>query len=116
MEVGDSYYTAWWIYLLAIVGAQLSCWWLVRKIRNVNVKIVLQLILFGILITPAALESGQDYWVPAFMVAFMNSLDSGVEAALPQLKSILWVTLMILVAFALTKFAWIKWISSPKKD
>lgn len=116
MEVGDSYYTAWWIYLLAVIGAQLSCWWLIRKIRSVNVKIVLQLILFSILITPAALESGQNYWVPAFMVAFMSSLDSGLDAAIPQLWSILLVTVAILLLFVVTKLVWARWRPAAKTE
>lgn len=106
MEGGSDYQLAWWIYLCAVLGAHCLLWWLLRPVTYTNVKAVLQLMLLALLITPAALEPGQSYWVPAFMAAFMDGVDSGIDAALVRLWPIFGAMLLFLLLFVLVKVLW----------
>ena len=96
METGSEYYTAWSIYLLAVLVAEILLWRLLRIIKPGSVKLTLHLSLLALLLTPATLDITQSYWVPAFMVALMNGLNEGLEAALPPLQLILIVMLLLI--------------------
>ena len=97
MDGNNAYYTGWLVYLLAVLGAQFLCWWMLRKFKSSELKQLLQLMLLAILITPATLDVSQGYWVPAFMAAFLGGLDSGFDSAIPRLWSIAAVMLVLVL-------------------
>lgn len=94
LETGSEYYTAWGFYLVAVASAQLLVWRITRSIPAVMLQRILQLCSFAILITPARLESGQNYFAPAFMVAMMEGVIDGGAAAVSR---ILPIVLMMLI-------------------
>lgn len=96
METASDYYTAWWTYLGAVAGAQFLLWWLIRKLTSSDIKLVLHIVLFSILITPATMERGVDYWVPAFMVAILDGFTHGIDTVIPRLWPILIVMLALI--------------------
>lgn len=99
METASDYYISWGIYWVAVAVAQFLLWRGLTIIKSQPIKILIQLLLFALLITPVPLESGQSYWVPAFMAAIMEGLNIGFEAALPRLWPIL-VMMLVLVSLA----------------
>lgn len=96
MILSDEYFLAWGLYLLAVFGAQLLAWRLTRVIPQADVRVILQLLVLATFITPARLEEGVNYWVPAFIAALIEGLNDGGDAALTRLWSIL-VTMLVLV-------------------
>jgi hypothetical protein len=102
MQTGTEYYLCWGIYLLAVAAAQVLLWRVLLVINNRSIKTVLQLTLLAILITPVSLESGQGYWVPAFMAAFMEGLNQGPDAALLRI----WPILFLMLVFISLFFMW----------
>lgn len=97
MNIGSDYYLSWSIYCFAVVVSQLLFWRLLKGIDHRHVNILLQLSLLAVLITPASLEPGQGYWVPAFMVMIMEGLNEGFAAVAPRLLPMLAV-LIVLIA------------------
>jgi hypothetical protein len=104
MDGSNAYYTAWLVYLLAVLGAQFLCWWMLRKFNSRALRQVLPLMLLAILITPATLDVSQGYWVPAFMAAFLGGLDSGFDSAIPRLWSIAAVMSVLVFGNLLVRF------------
>lgn len=102
MEPASDYYTAWAIYWLAVIVAQLLFWRALAAINSQQVKVLSQLLLFALLITPVSLETGQPHWVPAFMAAIMEGLNDGFDAALSRL----WPILLMMLVFILLAAAW----------
>ena len=102
MQTGLEYYLCWGVYLLAVAASQLLLWRVLVVISNKEVKTVLQLSLLAILITPAVLEPGQAYWVPAFMAALMEGLNEGPDAALLRI----WPILGVMLALITLSFIW----------
>ena len=100
MEPTGGYYVAWVIYLAAVVVAQLLLRRSLRPVKGQQLKILLQLFLFALLITPVPLEPGQSYWLPAFMAALMESLNLGVDALWPRLWPIFFTMLLLLCLLA----------------
>lgn len=101
----DSNYTlAWLIYLGAVAAAQLLIWLPLRRLRFADLRRVIELCVLGLLITPARLEPGSDNWVPAFMAALMELLESGSDAALDRLWPILLVMLLMLVVSMMIRY------------
>ncbi|MFA7553632.1 MAG: hypothetical protein WCY88_05230 [Spongiibacteraceae bacterium] len=103
METGSNYYSAWAIYLLAVLAAELLLWCLVKRIKSKDIRWVLHLCLLALLITPVALDSAQQYWVPAVMAALMDGLNIGWDAAMPRLIPILLVMLVLLILSLVVK-------------
>ncbi len=96
------YYIAWGVYLLAIVGAQVVAWRLVRFIPQVDLRLILQLCLFALLITPAKLDADSNNWVPAFMAAIIEGVDHGLTAAMERLTPI-FILMLVLIVLSLCK-------------
>ncbi len=102
METASDYYISWSIYLAAVLAAQLLLWRVLSIISSREIKTLIQLLLFALLITPVPLEPGQSYWVPAFMAAIMEGLNLGLEAALPRL----WPIFTMMLVFVCLSVAW----------
>ena len=103
MTISGDYYLAWSIYFLAVVVAQWLLWRLMAGVKNRSVVTVAMLSVLALLITPAPLDDGQSYWVPAFMAAIMEGLDQGPDAVVPRLLPILIMMLVLLCLSLLIK-------------
>ncbi len=112
METGNEYVIAWAIYLLAVVGAQVLSWRIARPLPWADLRLVFQLFIFAILITPARLEPTGSYWVPAFMAALMDGLNYGTDQVLNRLWPI-WITLLVLL---LLSYSWKLFKAYKKTD
>ena len=106
LELTSAYYIAWAVYLGAVLLAQLLVWRAVRLLQWVDLQIVIHVIIFGLLITPARLEPGQDYWVPAAMVALMDFINGETEAALNNMAIIFTVIFVLLLISIVSR--WIR--------
>lgn len=96
METTSSYMIAWLVYIVAVGGAQLLAWRISRVLRSPDLRAIFQLVVLAALITPARLEEGANYWVPAFMVALMEGLNDGMEVALNRLLPMM-VTMLVFI-------------------
>ena len=115
LETGNDYYQAWGIYVAAVLVAHLLLWRLLRKLPFRGVKTVLHLCMAALLLTPAALEPGQNYWVPAIMAAAMEGLNNGMDAATARLMPILVVMLLLLcLSFGWSLYRY--WRAKPRRD
>ncbi|MEE8059264.1 MAG: hypothetical protein V3T17_15725 [Pseudomonadales bacterium] len=100
MDMGNDYLIAWSLYLLAVVAAQILTWRILRPFLQADIRAIVQLCVFSILITPARLEAGASYWVPAFVAALMDGVNDGVDAAIVRLWPIVMV-MLVLVSISL---------------
>ena len=100
MTTGDDYYLAWAIYLAAICLAHLVLWRMLRRLSSVNLRVVLHVCLFAILVTPAPFGSEGSYWVPAYMTAIMEGLNDGLDAMLNRMIPI-FIVMLVLVTLSL---------------
>ena len=105
MDTGSDYYISWLIYCLAVFASNALLWRLLVRANSVHLKILLQLTLLAVLMTPASLELGTGYWVPAFMVMIMEGLNEGFAAVAPRLLPML--SVLILLIFSTYLFRWI---------
>ena len=99
----SNYTLAWSVYLGAVVVAQLLLWWPLRQLPFADARRLIQLCVFAMFITPARLDPGSDFWVPAFMAALMDALEFGSEAALARVWPILAVMLVLVLASSLLR-------------
>ncbi len=106
MDIGNDYYLSWSIYCLAVAASHILFWRLLMGINNLHVKILLQLSLLALLITPATIEPGQGYWVPAFMVMIMEGLNEGFAAVTPRLLPVLAVLMVLIFLTYLIRWIW----------
>lgn len=98
-----NYQIAWTIYLVSVAVAQWLLWLLIRPLSSKDTKQVIQLCVFALLITPIPLEPGDlRHWVPAFMAALMEAIDTGINAALNRL----WPALVLMLVLLLSAMAW----------
>lgn len=104
LETVGEYVVAWSIYLLAAIVAQILVWRMTRGLPLADLRTVLCLTVFAILFTPAQLDSGVNYWVPAFMAALMEGLNEGPDAALSRVGPILVVMLALVLSSFVVKF------------
>lgn len=102
METASDYYISWSVYLVAVLVAQLLLWRVLRIIKTQDIKFLVSILFFALLITPVPLETSQSYWVPAFMAAIMEGLNHGFEAAQPRL----WPIFMTMLIFVCLSVAW----------
>lgn len=103
LETGSEYYIAWGFYLVAVASAQLLVWRLTRSMSAVILQRILQLSSLAILITPARLESGQNYFVPAFMAAIIEGVIDGGAAAVSRILPIVLMILMFCGAYTVVR-------------
>ncbi len=106
MEIGSDYYIAWSLYLLMVVSSHVLFWRLLLKVASLHLKIVLQLGLLTLLITPALLDAETGYWVPAFMVMIMEGLNDGFDAIVPRLPPMFLLFVVLLVVAYLVRWIW----------
>lgn len=99
LATGSEYYTAWGFYLVAVASTQLLVWRITRSIPAVLLQRILQLCSLAILITPARLETGQNYFVPAFMAALMEGVIDGGAAAVSRILPIILMMLILCSAY-----------------
>lgn len=101
--MASGYTTAWAVYLAAVLIAHGLLWCLTRRLSVAGLQQLIHLCVFAIFITPARLEPGRDVWVPAFMAALMEGIDSGMAAASDRLWPILVVMLCLVLASVLLR-------------
>lgn len=95
--MATGYTTAWMIYLVAVLVAHGLLWSLTRRLPWRELQQIIHLCVFALLITPARLEPDSSLWVPAFMAATMEGIDSGPEAASNRMWPVLVVMLVLVV-------------------
>ncbi len=106
MDTGSDYYISWLIYCLAVFSSNALLWRLLVRASSVHLKILLQLTLLAVLMTPASLELGTGYWVPAFMMMIMEGLNEGFAAAAPRLLPMLLVLILLIFSTYLSRWTW----------
>lgn len=112
MDIGSDYYLSWSLYYLAVAASHILFWRLLVGINSLHVKILLQLILLALLITPASLEPGQSYLVPAFMVMIMEGLNEGFAAVTPRFLPMAAVLLVLIVLTYLIRWVWRRFLAT----
>ncbi|MGK0500883.1 MAG: hypothetical protein ACJAYG_002537 [Oceanicoccus sp.] len=95
MEMTSDYYQTWAIYWGAVVVAVFLFWLLLRKFKRPTLTYSLLIMLLALLLTPAAPEAERGYWVPAYMVALMEGLNEGFEAAMPYLWPVIFMMVLL---------------------
>lgn len=106
--MASNYTNAWLLYLAAVLVAHFLLWWLMRRMQSVELKQVVHLCVLALLITPARLEPGSDNWVPAFMAALMEGIDSGFDAAANRL----WPIFSVMLVFIVTAMLVRRWLAT----
>lgn len=101
--MASNYANAWLLYLAAVGVAHFLLWWLMRRLKSLELKQVIHLCVLALLITPARLEPDSGNWVPAFMAALMEGIDSGFDAAANRLWPIFCVMLVFIVSAMLIR-------------
>lgn len=104
MELGNDYYLAWMIYLLAALVCQLVVWRITAQINTIEVRTIVQICSFAILITPVRLDSTQNYWVPALIAGLMDGLNDGFDSLVERFVPMIVVMIGLLVLSLIWKF------------
>jgi hypothetical protein len=108
LELGNEFYQAWGIYLVAVLCAQLLLWKLTAGLKWRGIGSFVQLSSLAVLITPAklqAVEGPGNYWAPGFITAVMEGLGGESEAALGRLLPML-ALLLVFTAILLLSTLW----------
>ncbi|MEH6556641.1 MAG: hypothetical protein V7459_05405 [Oceanicoccus sp.] len=112
MDIGSDYYLSWSLYYLAVATSNVLFWRLLLGIGSLHVKILLQLTLLALLITPASLEPGQGYLVPAFMVMIMEGLNEGFAAITPRFLPMVAVLFVLIFVTYLIRWVWRRFVAT----
>jgi hypothetical protein len=104
LEVGNDYYIAWGCYLLAVIVLQFLVWRATLLLPIKDLRTVINIIVFSLMVTPTQLEMGQNYWVPVFIAALMEILDEGFSIGIMRMLPALIVMFVLLLASIATKF------------
>ena len=75
------YMIVWACYIVSALGLSLVWWRLTATIPWQQLRQVLRVIMVMLLFTPWSLEGQPQYWAPAFIVAALDALSQGFEAA-----------------------------------
>lgn len=95
----EEYSTAWLIYFAAIIGLLVVTWRICRPIPWRYLRRVLLVTVAVLFLTPVLSESG--YWAPAWIVASLELLFSGVEAVMPIVTIVVKVWGVTLVVYTI---------------
>ena len=105
MEFGNDYYLAWLIYLVAVLACQFVVWRITTQISTVELRTIIQIFSFAILITPVRLDPAQNYWVPALTAGLMDGLNEGIDALIERFVPVFVVMIGMLVLSLIWKLA-----------
>lgn len=80
MMTENEYLFAWFYYLLG-AALLIACWWyLTRKIRWVEIRYLLRVVVGVAIVVPWYTNTQQDYLSPALLVAGLEAAFEGSEA------------------------------------
>lgn len=104
LETGNNYYIAWACYLAAVLVMQYLVWKVTLLLPVKDLRTVINIIVFSLMITPVQLEMGQNYWVPVSIATLMEILDEGFSVGIMRMLPALIVMFVLLLASIATKF------------
>lgn len=81
MLSSTEYMIVWACYLLSAAGLTLAWWRLTSAVAWSQLRQVLRALIVMLLFTPWTLEGQPQFWAPAFIVASLDALSDGVQAA-----------------------------------
>ncbi|MFT5692824.1 MAG: hypothetical protein ACI92E_002160 [Oceanicoccus sp.] len=105
MELGNDYYLAWMIYLVGALVSQFIVWRITAQIKAIEVRTIIQICSFAILITPVRLDPAQNYWVPALIAGLMDGLNDGIDALIERFVPVIVVMIGMLVISLIWKLS-----------
>lgn len=81
MLTSSEYLIVWALYLLSAAGLTLAWWRLTAGVGWIQLRQVLRVLVLMLLFTPWTLEGQPQFWAPAFIVASLDALGNGIDAA-----------------------------------
>jgi hypothetical protein len=102
----QEYSMAWLVYVLAIIGLLIVTWRLFRAVPSAYIRRMIIITVAVLFITPVISES--SYWAPAWIVAALEFLFSGVDGMMGILNILLSVWCVAIVLYSAVHIAFFR--------
>lgn len=110
----QEYSSSWIVYGLAVIGLLVVTWRISKPIPFSYLRGVMITTVAVLFFTPTLTEN--NYWAPAWIVAFLELLFNGLDSILPVLRILLIVWLIALVTYTIVKLVFLKKPKTIKKS
>lgn len=109
----QEYSSTWLIYGIAVIGLLAVTWRISRFIAFSYLRGILLVTAAVFFLTPVLAEN--SYWAPAWIVAVLELLFSGLDSILPILRMLLIVWLVALISYTIIKLVFLRKPQEKKK-